>query len=99
MPAIERRREFTCLGSDLGETSIWPAMSQSCFGDKRRGMSGNRDVSPTIFITSISGSKSLPFFACRFFHFRKPPGLRFAVVAAEKNGKFGCIPLPEKPRD
>ena len=43
-------------------------------------MLGSRDVIVTIFITSMSSSKSLTSFACRFFHFRKPPGLRLTLT-------------------
>ena len=57
-------------------------------GDDRRGMSGSGDVSLTIFITSISDSKSLTSFAYCFFHFSGPPGLRLAFDTAERNGKF-----------
>ena len=60
-------------------------------GDDRRGMSGSGDVSLTIFVTSISGSKSLTSFTNRFFHFCGPSGLRLAFDAAETNGRFGHI--------
>ena len=30
-------------------------------------------------------------FLCRFFHFKRPPGLRLALDAAERNRKFGHI--------
>ena len=74
-PGTEQRREYI----DLGES------------DDRRGMSGSRDVSLLIFITFMSGSKSLTSFAYCFFHFRRPPGLRLVFDAIEKNGKFGRI--------
>ena len=38
-------------------------------------MSRGRNAGLTIFITSMSTSKSLTSFAYRFFHFRNPPGL------------------------
>ena len=59
---------------------ISPAMPQPWIRDDKRGISGSRDVSLTIFITSISGSKSLTSLAYRFFHFRKPLGLRLALT-------------------
>ena len=59
--------------------------------DDRRGISGSRDVSLTIFITSMSGRKNLACFTYRFFHFSRPPGLRLTFDAAERNGKFGRI--------
>ena len=54
-------------------------------------MLGSRVVGLTIFITSVSGSKSLIPFVYRFFHFRKSPSLRFAFDAAERNETFDCI--------
>ena len=39
----------------------------------------------------MSGSKSFTSFTNRFFHFSRPPGLRLAFEAAERNGKFGRI--------
>ena len=48
-------------------------------------MLGSRDVIVTIFITSMSSSKSLTSFACRFFHFRKPPGLRLTWPKGMEN--------------
>ena len=47
-------------------------------------MTGSRDVSLTIFITSVSGSKGLASFAYRFFHFRRSPGLGLAFDEAEE---------------
>ena len=61
------------------------------FGDDRRGISGSRDVGLTIFIPSMSRSKSLMFFTNRFFDFRRPPGMRLSFDATERNGKFGRI--------
>ena len=43
-------------------------------------MSVSRDASLTIFITSMSGSKSLGSITNHFFHFRKPPDLRLAFA-------------------
>ena len=54
-------------------------------------MSGGRNISLTIFIAAMSGSKSLMPLSYRFFHFRRPPGLRLAFDAAVRNGKFGLI--------
>ena len=62
-------------------TSKSPAMLILGFGDDRLGMSESRDISLTIFITSVSGSKNLMFFPYRFF--RRPPGLRLALDAAK----------------
>ena len=56
--------------------------------DDRRGMSESRNVSLAIFITSMSGSKSLTSSAYCFFHFRRVPGLKLALQAAERNAKF-----------
>ena len=50
-------------------------------------MSGGRDVSLKIFITSMSSSKSATFFASRIFHFKETT----RRVVAERNGKFGHI--------
>ena len=52
---------------------------------------GKQNVSLTIFITSMSGSKSLTSFAYRFFHFRRPSDLRLAFDAAERHERIGCI--------
>ena len=54
-------------------------------------MSGSEDVSLAIFITSMSGSDSLPSFTNHFFHFSGPPGFGIAFDAAERNGRFGRI--------
>ena len=67
-------------------------------GDYRRDMSGSRDISLAIFITTMSGSKSLTSFTYRNFHFRTPPGFRLAFDGAERNGEFGCI-IPEMQRE
>ena len=76
----QRRREYT----DLGERRACrlPCLSFS-LGDDRRCTSGNRNVSLAIFITSVSGSKSLTSFTNRFFHYKRPPGFRLAVDAVE----------------
>ena len=39
----------------------------------------------------MSSSKSLTCFTNRFYHFSRPPGLRLACDAAERNGNFGGI--------
>ena len=54
-------------------------------------MTGSRDVSPTIFIASMSGSESITSFTNRIFHFSGPTGFRMAFDAAKRNGKFGRI--------
>ena len=48
-------------------------------------MSGGRDVNVTIFITFMSGNKSLTFFANPFFHFKRSSRLRLAFDATERN--------------
>ena len=78
-PAIERRRECTDLGQIYEKER------------DRRGMSVSSDVSLTIFITCMSGRKSLAPFAYRFFHYRNPLGLSLAFDVAERNGKFDGI--------
>ena len=48
-------------------------------------------MSPTIFITSMAGSKSLTSFAYRIFRLRRSPYLRLVFDVAKRNGKFGRI--------
>ena len=60
-------------------------------GNDRRGTSGSGDVSLAIFITSVSGSKSLASFTNRFFHFSGPPDFMMSFDAAERNRRFGRI--------
>ena len=67
-----------------------PCLSLGLGGD-RRSTSGSRDVSLTIFITSVSCRESLTFFTNRLFHFSRPPGFRRAFDGAERNGKIGRI--------
>ena len=75
---LERRASrLPCLSLDLG--------------DDRRSASGSGDVSLAIFITSVSGSKSLASFTNRIFHFSGPPGFSMTFDAAERNGRFGRI--------
>ena len=57
----------------------------------RRGAPRSGDVSLAIFITSVSGSKSLTSFTNCFFHLSRPPGFRRAFDAAERNGRPGRI--------
>ena len=73
-----------------GKSKRLPCLSLG-LGDDRQSTSRSEDVSLTIVITSVSGSKSLTFFANRFIHFSRPPGFRMAFDAAEKNGRFGRI--------
>ena len=88
-PATEQRREYADLGLDVEErgrrASRLPCLS---LGDDRQGMSGNGDVSMTIFMTCVSGSKIFASFTNRSFHFRRPPGFTMAFDAAERNEKF-----------
>ena len=75
----KRASRLSCLSLSLG------------LGDDRRSTSGSRDVSLTIFITSVSCNKSLTSFTNLFFHFSGPPGFRMVFDAAERNGRFGRI--------
>ena len=83
-PLTERRREYSHFGLDLGEREEQVACYASClsldFGDDRLDMSGNKDAGLTIFITTMGRSKSLISFTNRFFHFRRPPGLRWRLA-------------------
>ena len=85
--ATKQRREHTYLGDGDG--------GQLCFSlgfdDDRRGILRSADVSLTMYIISISGSKSLTSFTNCFFLFRRPLGLRLAFDAVERNEKSGCI--------
>ena len=58
-------------------------------------MSGSGEVSLPTFITSMSGSKSLMSFAYRFFHFRRPSGLRLAFDATKRNEKLAAFSAKE----
>ena len=49
-------------------------------GDDRRGMTVSGNVSLTIFIASLSDSKSLTSFTNCFFYFRRPTGLRLGLT-------------------
>ena len=82
---------------DLGErrASRLPCFSLG-FDDDRRGVSGSRDVGLTIFITFMSGSKSFSSFTNYFFDCNRLPDLSLAFDAAERNGKIGPNPDPEK---
>ena len=46
--------------------------------EKKQCMSESKAVSLTNLTVSVGGRKSLMFIAYRFFHFRRPPGLRLA---------------------
>ena len=59
-------------------------------------MSGSKDVSLTIFITSVSGSENLTSFVNRFSHFSGLPGFRMAFDAAKGNRKFDRIQCQKK---
>ena len=72
----DRTKEYTDLGLDLGEREEQVACYASALA---------------IFITSVSGSKSLASFTNRFFHFSGPSGFRRAFDAAKRNGRFGRI--------
>ena len=75
----------------MREKSKSPVMLSPGLGDDGRDMSGKGDVSLTVFITSVSGSKSLTSFTNRFFHFSGPPNLRLTFDAAERNGRFAAF--------
>ena len=84
----ERRREHTDLGLDLGKREEHVSCHASAFALAMTDgacRSGSADVSLTIFITSVRGSKGLTSFTNRFFHFSGPPGFRLAFDAAEGN--------------
>ena len=87
----ERIHKFTVRFGRGRRVSRRPCLS---LGDDRQGMSGSRDVSLMIFITSVSGGKSLVSFTKRFFHFSRPSGLRLTFDGAE-NGKFGYFQCRE----
>ena len=80
-PATERRREYIVLGFDLGEREeqvvCHASASALAMTDEAR-----RNVSLAIFITSVSGSKSLTSFTNSFFHLSRPPGFRMAFDTA-----------------
>ena len=80
-PGSERRRKYTGLGIRERRASRMPYFS---LGEDRRGISRSRDICLKILITSLSGSKSPAPSASRFFHFRRPPGMRLAFDAAKK---------------
>ena len=81
------KREHTELGLERRASRL-PCLN---LGDDRQGMPGSKDISQTIFITSMSGSESFTFFTDRFFHFSRPLCLRLVFDAAERNEKFGPI--------
>ena len=54
-------------------------------------MSGDKDANLTIFIDSISSSKSVTSFAYYIFLFRSIPDWRLVFDATERNGKLGRI--------
>ena len=87
-PATERREEYTNLGLDLGEREEQVACHASALALTMTD-EAYREVEN--FITFISGGKNLTSFTKLFFHFRRPPELRFVFDAAERNGKFGGI--------
>ena len=86
-PVTQRRREYTDLGLDLDEREEQVA----CHADDRRSTSESGDVSLTIIIASVSGSKSFTSFTNRFFHLSRQPGFRMAFDAAKRNGRFDRI--------
>ena len=94
---MERRREYTIFGFDLGErrASHLPCLSLG-LGDDGRGASRSGDVGLAIFITSVSGSKSLASFTNRTFHLSRSPGFRMAFDAAERNWKIWPHSVPER---
>ena len=78
--ATEPKRKYTGLGLNLGKREE--------LSDDKQGMSGSGDVSLSIFITSVSSSKSLKSFTNCFFYFSGTPGYRMAFDAVKKNEKF-----------
>ena len=92
-PATERRKKYSDLRLDLGERkqpSRLPCFSLG-LSDDRRCTSGSENASLAIFITSVSGGKSLASFTNRFFHFSRLSGFRMVFDAAKRNGKFDHI--------
>ena len=87
-PAKERRGKYTNLGLDLGERKKQVACHASAMA---LTMTDEVCREVEIFIASIGRRKSLMSFTNCFFHFRRPPELRFAFDAAEGNKKFGRI--------
>ena len=54
-------------------------------GDDRLDLSGSRDVSQTIFTTSMNGSNSFWYLFYRILLFRRQPGLRLAFDVGKRN--------------
>ena len=84
----ERVHRFSVRFGRERRASHMPCLS---FGKDRQSTSGSGDVSPLIFITSVSGRESLTSFTNRIFHFSGPRGFRMAFDATEMNGRFGRI--------
>ena len=70
-PASDRRIELADVGSELREkqTCLVLCLLSLDFGDDERGVPCGRNINLTLFIISVSGSKSLVSFCHCFFHF------------------------------
>ena len=77
--AKERVYKFGVRFGRERRASCLPCLSCG-LGDDRQSMSGNGDVSLAIFIAFLSGSESHVSFTSHFFHFRRPPGLRWRLM-------------------
>ena len=76
---MERRRECTDLGFDLGERVEQVVRHASALASAMTdGARREAEARLAIFITSVSGSKSLASFTDRTFHLSRPPGFRMA---------------------
>ena len=60
------------------------------FGNDAPDISRGGNVSLSLFVTSVSGSKSFASFSNHFFNFVKPPGLELALDVAKRKGRF-CV--------
>ena len=89
------------MGLNLGErkrrASRLPCVNLG-FGDNRLGMSESRDVSLTIFITSMSGSESLTSFTDCIFHCSRPSSLKLAFDAAKGMEDLAALGVREMKR-
>ena len=54
------------------------------FGDDKRGMLRGKDVTLSIFITPMNGSKSVTSFFYRFFHVRRSPAWSWRLTRPKK---------------
>ena len=83
-PVTERRRvhRFRVKSGQERAASRLPCLSLDC-GDDRQSTSGSRDVDLTIFIISVSCSKSLRSFTNSTLHFSRPQVLRWRLMQSK----------------